>query len=503
MHSSLTMHDMQADLNDTPYKEIKEKLFKAIQDENHDKAYDEVVSALAAFTHYVKGKFISSFDDDMQVKNYRKQLPTYIDDLIHKPDGNSLIQEALKKQNLNILHKLLIEDSIGKKAVFKEADFFDYLNQHLKINPNTDQEYLNFKKQLIQVINSDNPKVSQEILGFYKKIQQKFFILSKDPDLWFVRYFNGTIWPQYLENLYPDLITAAIDKNNIAITYALLKWLISENKPTLFSKFLPHKLSSVQALLGIKNQPIYDALDYLIILGIQSLMSNYDALVEFLNDLKKKGIDSNRLDNNILKTFASLHILAESDWIKEIQKNGFLINFNEQSYQQLLILFNIISHLKNRLIDDAILLANTFDQKFIDQKDTLGDSLLINASKHDLIESDEIKLIKILIANKMANINQAGQAGLTPLMHTIKTRYISAQDQINMIEYLIQKGANPEAKDVFGKTALDYAKEANNAEAIKLLEQHMRQTPAILSIKEQIIALNNLNSTLGSLASKR
>jgi len=148
-------------------------------------------------------------------------LPKYIADLLYQPSGKSIIEEVLKKQNLNILYILL--NITGQTT---GNDFYDYLNKNLAIDPAQDNYYLNLKKQLIQSINTKDSKAVQDTLDVRNQILLKFIILSKDPDLLYVGYFNKKIWPGYPDDLYSDLITTAIDSNNLRILYVLLNNLI-------------------------------------------------------------------------------------------------------------------------------------------------------------------------------------------------------------------------------------------------------------------------------------
>jgi ankyrin repeat protein len=137
----------------------------------------------------------------------------------------------------------------------------------------------------------------------------------------------------------------------------------------------------------------------------------------------------------------------------------------------------------------------------INTKDVDGDSLLINAAEKDWVNEKDIDFIKALITKK-ANINQPGRAGQTPLMHIAMTRFTEANQQAELIQFFIENNANLEAKDVFGKTALDYAREKNQVKADQALEKHTKRVPIQLTIQEQIVTLNNLSSALSCLANR-
>ncbi len=62
-----------------------------------------------------------------------------------------------------------------------------------------------------------------------------------------------------------------------------------------------------------------------------------------------------------------------------------------------------------------------------------------------------------------ADVNETAR-GISPLM------YAAHYNQTEIVSLLLKKGARLDAKDERGKTALDYAKEANSTEAVELLE---------------------------------
>ena len=71
------------------------------------------------------------------------------------------------------------------------------------------------------------------------------------------------------------------------------------------------------------------------------------------------------------------------------------------------------------------------------------------------------KAICLMLIEKGADVNAIAEGGVTPLM-------LAAQSaKFDVVELLLKKGANPNAKDARSKTAVDYAKSASELEYIK------------------------------------
>ncbi len=77
---------------------------------------------------------------------------------------------------------------------------------------------------------------------------------------------------------------------------------------------------------------------------------------------------------------------------------------------------------------------------------------------------NNLELVKYLVEEKDKDVNWADKTGGTPLMLSMFTD----NDPV-VTEYLLEKGADKTIVDQFGKTAMDYAEENGNNEAIKLL----------------------------------
>lgn len=79
----------------------------------------------------------------------------------------------------------------------------------------------------------------------------------------------------------------------------------------------------------------------------------------------------------------------------------------------------------------------------------------------------DYETVKLLIKNGADANNIDKYIGTPPLILAAQG---GADDKIAIIKYLIKNGANKNIKDRSGKTALDYAKESNNKNLIKLLQ---------------------------------
>lgn len=70
-----------------------------------------------------------------------------------------------------------------------------------------------------------------------------------------------------------------------------------------------------------------------------------------------------------------------------------------------------------------------------------------------------------------ANVNDANQNGTTPLMYA--KDFCLSQDNFDFCKFLIQKGANPNQKDHFGKNVLDYAIANKHTNAVIFFKEYV------------------------------
>ncbi len=90
-------------------------------------------------------------------------------------------------------------------------------------------------------------------------------------------------------------------------------------------------------------------------------------------------------------------------------------------------------------------------------------------SEQIIYSSPDLDTVDLLLS-KMTNVNQPEKDGSTLLIFAAKNTKMSAAKRQQIIEKLLAKGADKSLKDKNGKTALDYAKENKQKEAIALLQ---------------------------------
>ena len=84
---------------------------------------------------------------------------------------------------------------------------------------------------------------------------------------------------------------------------------------------------------------------------------------------------------------------------------------------------------------------------------------------HLVIEKDRMRLFEFLIKQPTIDVNKENKQGETPLHYCFKRQFIN----IPMIRGLIEKGANLNAKDQEGNTALHLAVKGKNFEGVQIL----------------------------------
>ncbi len=87
---------------------------------------------------------------------------------------------------------------------------------------------------------------------------------------------------------------------------------------------------------------------------------------------------------------------------------------------------------------------------------------------HNVIRMGNVELVDKLIKKYNFDVNERGHLGQNSLI--IATRYSSITKAVEIIQLLLQNGANKNLKDDNGKTAFDYAVEDNNQTAMHILE---------------------------------
>lgn len=111
---------------------------------------------------------------------------------------------------------------------------------------------------------------------------------------------------------------------------------------------------------------------------------------------------------------------------------------------------------KMKIID--FLLSKGIDINYLESRDKMNAlhilySLVIDGSKEFLFA-----VTKKLIEGGI-NINQRDGYGAIPLSYLISVCQLDTEDLKELFEYLLEKGADYDSKDNYGKTCLDYANE--------------------------------------------
>jgi uncharacterized protein len=96
----------------------------------------------------------------------------------------------------------------------------------------------------------------------------------------------------------------------------------------------------------------------------------------------------------------------------------------------------------------------------VNQKNFMGDSVL-----HTVSSWGDVNAVKILI-RAGADVNAIGDQGATPLFNAVIGK------SLDVISHLLISGADPQRKNAYGRSVIDYAKNVSApAEIIKKLSQ--------------------------------
>jgi ankyrin repeat protein len=99
--------------------------------------------------------------------------------------------------------------------------------------------------------------------------------------------------------------------------------------------------------------------------------------------------------------------------------------------------------------------------------------LMVAVTSGNLQDNKSLQIVRLLL-EKNANVNQANDNGIVPLMQISRINVwtldmASPTLRVTIAKMLLEAGADPSAVDNKGKTALQYAIENNQPELIKLL----------------------------------
>lgn len=78
---------------------------------------------------------------------------------------------------------------------------------------------------------------------------------------------------------------------------------------------------------------------------------------------------------------------------------------------------------------------------------------------------------KFLI-HKKADLNAQTDLGATALLMAVTQPFESEQERMDLLEYMLKRGANTELTDIFGHTPLHYAEKQGKKEIVALLKQY-------------------------------
>ncbi len=89
---------------------------------------------------------------------------------------------------------------------------------------------------------------------------------------------------------------------------------------------------------------------------------------------------------------------------------------------------------------------------------------------HNIVRGGDMKFAQMLIEEYGFSVNDRGHGGKTPLI--ISASYLERSVKVEMVEMLIEHGADTTMTDDYGKTALDYAVELGYDEIAQVLSEN-------------------------------
>ena len=152
-----------------------------------------------------------------------------------------------------------------------------------------------------------------------------------------------------------------------------------------------------------------------------------------------------------------LELLKQNDFlgIKKYIKNGGDVNAKNETGESVLIVA-----LKNGCDEDIIQLLINSGANLLDT-DNEGVSVFDTA-----IAYNYINLVKYLVKNKLYDVNKTTRkSGFTPLMCAC------SYGRIEIVKYLLQKGANKDITDNKGLNAFDFARKLHKNSVLKILNE--------------------------------
>ena len=113
----------------------------------------------------------------------------------------------------------------------------------------------------------------------------------------------------------------------------------------------------------------------------------------------------------------------------------------------------------------------------------LGKGLLINSRTPEgwtplyvAARDGQAEAAKLLIF-KGARLNAQSNLGATALMMAVTQPFETEKARLNLLEYMLRRGADVNLTDKYGHTALYYAQQQGNENVVKLLEPYADKRP--------------------------
>ncbi len=91
-----------------------------------------------------------------------------------------------------------------------------------------------------------------------------------------------------------------------------------------------------------------------------------------------------------------------------------------------------------------------------------------------VIRKKSTSVAGVMLDKYGADVNESGYEGATPLIMTVKYaafRFATEKEYVDMVSFLLEKGADPSIRDEHGKTAYDYAVENGFTEIADILNE--------------------------------
>lgn len=453
--------------------------------------------------------------------------PSYIEDLFSAPQGSSILDQALRHQNFEMIYYFFDAANATDQKSVSDQHYIGYINSHL-IAPKDDPLYISLKSKVLTAIAHSSVAELQSAL---KKLHEDLFYKYVPKSLIKQRAtigslgklsanYNTAIAPAYLADLYPSLLSEALTTQNNYMIYTVLLDML-ENAVIRTHESITKKLVArillvsilttdpfSKKLILIQNPAISILVDKIIISLIEASLWSDEMLVPLLRALTDNGLTAERLEHNLAVAFTNIRSESHLNYLQDtLYASGFI-----KSTDQIIKHYNfhkksplIPYHLRNGQPKKALELFNALDASFLNSRNYEGNTLLINsiAGSRGTGQDDEeyLTVLTTIINKSEVNPNIAGADGKTPLITALQTPLLQ-NNLIPVIQLLLQRGADAASKDIYGKTALDYVKENKEKRYLIPLLSTTVSTRHPLTIDEKRQTCASLERTLHSLANR-